>query len=513
MGEAIDQVIEQDPKQRKVSISQAVKAMVLNGLGFVNQRLYLVPKFFENKPTQRLVGPGIAAEHLNDDCLGRALDALYETGVTPLFAQLSHQAAQRLGLAPRFGHLDSSSFHVDGQYNSEAEPEVGVVHITPGYSRDHRPELNQVMLNLIVEHQAGLPLLMEPLSGNSSDKTEFKRVIETHLKQLQPVSAIEYLVADSAMYTQQTLQSLGERKWITRVPETLKEAKEAIATAASEQLTELDAHHRYQLLNSSYAGIAQRWLLIESEAAQKRAMKTVSRQVKQGSAQELKAFDKLLGRHFACAADAEHALAAFQAHLKWTAVQGPEIMAVAPYHGPGRPAQGQAPNHFTYQIRGALATCLASREARITQKSRFILATNELDPEKLPPKDLLAAYKGQGRVERGFRFLKDPMFLASSLFLKSTHRVMALLMVMTLCLLVYAALEYRLRQALKAHDQSFPNQKGQPIQNPTVRWVFQCFVGIHLLIIHRAQALVLNLQEHHRLLLTLLGEHYEAFYS
>jgi hypothetical protein len=54
-----------------------------------------------------------------------------------------------------------------------------------------------------------------------------------------------------------------------------------------------------------------------------------------------------------------------------------------------------------------------------------------------------------------------------------------LLMVMTVCLLVYAVLEYRIRTALKEHDAAFPNQKGQPVQNPTARWVFHYFVGIH----------------------------------
>jgi hypothetical protein len=44
-------------------------------------------------------------------------------------------------------------------------PSEGVVRLTPGYSRDHRPDLNQVMLELIVEHQAGIPLLMNPSSG------------------------------------------------------------------------------------------------------------------------------------------------------------------------------------------------------------------------------------------------------------------------------------------------------------------------------------------------------------
>jgi transposase len=98
MGTRIDQVIPQDPDKRQVSLGQAVKAMVLNGLGFVNQRLYLVPQFFADKPTQRLLGPGICPEHLNDDVLGRALDKLYADGVTPLYLWLAPHAVQRLGV-------------------------------------------------------------------------------------------------------------------------------------------------------------------------------------------------------------------------------------------------------------------------------------------------------------------------------------------------------------------------------------------------------------------------------
>ena len=83
IGEGIDQTIAQDLAKRTVSIGQAVKAMVLNGLGFVNQQLSLVLSFFHNQPLARLVGPRIQAEHLHDDVLGRALDARYAAGVTP----------------------------------------------------------------------------------------------------------------------------------------------------------------------------------------------------------------------------------------------------------------------------------------------------------------------------------------------------------------------------------------------------------------------------------------------
>jgi transposase len=159
-----------------------------------------------------------------------------------------------------------------------------------------------------------------------------------------------------------------------------------------------------------------------------------------------------------------------------------------------------------------LASRLTDRQARIDQQSCFILATNELDEEQLSAQAVLDGYKGQARAERGFRFLKDPQVLASSLYLKKPERVMALLMVMTVCLLVYAALEYRIRNALKDNTATFPDQKGKRIQHPTARWVFHYFVGIHVLYIPGQGLFVLNLTDEHQHLLQLLGKRYVWFY-
>lgn len=71
---------------------------------------------------------------------------------------IAPQAVERLGLPVRFTHFDSTRFPVDGHYNSEAGAEEGVIHLTRGYRRDHRPDLNQVVLPRIVDRQAGLPL-------------------------------------------------------------------------------------------------------------------------------------------------------------------------------------------------------------------------------------------------------------------------------------------------------------------------------------------------------------------
>ncbi|MFO1432787.1 MAG: hypothetical protein U1F76_22145 [Candidatus Competibacteraceae bacterium] len=90
---------------------------------------------------------------------------------------------------------------------------------------------------------------------------------------------------------------------------------------------------------------------------------------------------------------------------------------------------------------------------------------------------------------------------------------MALLMVMALCLLVYAALEYRLRTALAEQQQTFPDQRGKGITTPTTRWIFRCFAGIHVLLIEGQAAMVLNLTARHQLVINLLGQPYQQLYS
>lgn len=240
---------------------------------------------------------------------------------------------------------------------------------------------------------------------------------------------------------------------------------------------------------------------------------TSDKQISRQSDTERKAFKKLCAKRFACEADARQALEQCKATWAVTHVEGERIRGVSHYGGRGRPQQGQAPARVSYVIEGALAISLSKRQALLQQKSCFVLATNELEVNALGAQEVLSAYKAQSYPARGFRFLKDPRFLASSLYLKKPERIMALLMVMTVCLLVYAALEYRIRQALGEHDETFPDQKGRPTQHPTARWVFHVFVGIHVLLGATDQPLILNLQEHHQRLLQVMGTAYETLYS
>src|SRR5436305_510395 len=175
----------QDPDNRQqVSVGTATVAMILNGLGFSNRQMYLVPQYFENKPVEHLLGAGITADMLNDDCLGRTLDWLYEHDVTTLFAGLALQARRRFGIAAQHLHIDTTSFSVSGDYALKEEGDPVPVAITYGYSRDHRADLKQWMLALATTHDGDVPVFLRPLDGNSSDKEHLSAAAKEAMTQL-----------------------------------------------------------------------------------------------------------------------------------------------------------------------------------------------------------------------------------------------------------------------------------------------------------------------------------------
>jgi transposase len=87
IAEIIDERIQPDD-QEEVSTGEAVKAMILNGLGFSNRPLMLTPQFYANLPMGLLFREGVTAEHFNRHKLGRALDTIFSYGGDVLFSEI-----------------------------------------------------------------------------------------------------------------------------------------------------------------------------------------------------------------------------------------------------------------------------------------------------------------------------------------------------------------------------------------------------------------------------------------
>lgn len=501
--------------QRKVSCGTGTQALVLNALGFVSRALYLTPDFLSNKPVDLLIGPDFNAEDFNDDTLDRCLDDLYAAGATEVFYGVAAHALEVYGIEAKFVHLDSSSFHLHGAYDSQ-EPERAAISITYGYSKDHRPDLKQVVVQLITTHKSALPVWFEALSGNSNDKKTFTATVKSYCRQLSGSGEQPYVVMDSAGYSEATLKAAEEMRWLMRVPETLAQARHMVNETAAEELVEIEPGYSGKEMVCEYAGVKQRWLMVFSQAAQARELKTQEKaQAKEFTAAQ-KEWRKLEGQSFNCLADADLALSQF--NKKWKLHQAAaEVSPIARYPRRGRPGAEDQKTVVGYRLQGEVSANAAAVAVGKRSLGRFIIATNELDPERLSPAAMLENYKAQGvSVERGFRFLKDPLFFANSLFLKKPERIMALLMVMGLALLIYALAERKLRQALKQAQESIPNQLRKPTQTPTMRWVFQVFEGLDVLSIVQNEQVVfrrlVNLRPVQQQVITLLGPHVQNCY-
>ncbi|MDY6902266.1 MAG: IS1634 family transposase [Cyanobacteriota bacterium] len=301
-------------KKEIVNPGVVIKAIILNGLGFVARPLYLFPQFFEDKATAHLLGQGIFPEHLNDDKIGRVMDKCYDYGISELFLLIALAAVRKYQVNLGYSHLDSTSFSVHGEYKKL------------------------------------LPLLTE-----SSEETLEKAKI---LKEI-PIKITQYHLI---------FQSIVKEKLVKK------------------------QKNRYQIIVS-----------FKSDAAK---------------------------------------------------------------------------------------ITLLKRKA-----GRFIIATNKLDNIFFTSNDILKKYKERQAPERGFAFLKDPLFLrtrvlrfpqnremsvADSVFLKNPQRVETMAMLMGLCLLVYSLGQRQIRTSLQTAKTGIQNQLGKLTERPTLRWIFQCFQGIHL---------------------------------
>jgi transposase len=274
--EIINNLLGSEPEE-KVSAGQVVKAMILNGLSMMSQPLYMFPKFFELIACEHLIGAGAKPEYFNDDKLGRVLDKLFIKGLDTVFLAVSLNTVEIYQISLLSSHLDSTSFHVDGEYE---------------YS------------------------LPEVIFKNQKESGSLEKEEENQSKYYQILATVD-------------------------------ENKDVI-------------------------------------------------------------------------------------------------------------------------------------EQEILSGGRFIIATNVLCEKELDNEKMLSEYKAQQSCERGFSFLKNPLFLADSIFLKSPERIEALAMIMGLCLLVYTLAQREIRAALKSLNYTVKNQLGKAINNPTMRWIFQCFQSVHL---------------------------------
>ena len=483
-------------KDEKVNAGQVVKAMIINGLGFVSKPLYMFPKYFETIACEHLIGAGVKPEYLNDDKLGRVMDKLFIKGLDTIFFIIALKAAQKFGVSLSTSHLDSSSMHVHGQYNTSL-PEVifesqkvgdnqeleelavkspKEITITYGYSRDHRPDLKQFIIEMICSGDGDIPIFLKLASGNQADSSCFGKIAVEYHKQLEVNSLI---VADCALYTESNLKMMSDLQWLCRVPLSIKTAKSLISTLAESEFID-STIPGYKLASKiqNYAGIEQRWLVVQSQERKESDLHKLTQKITKAESKAVQDLKKLSQERFACEADAIKALSKLSKQFKYHQIHESTVTQV-------KSNKKDTSGEISYQISATVSQDESKINTELLSAGRFIIATNVLDSQELSNDSMLSEYKAQQSCERGFGFLKDPLFFADSIFLKSPERIESLGMIMGLCLLVYTLAQRHIRNALLESKSTIKNQLGKATNRPTLRWIFQCFQCIHLVTLNQ----------------------------
>jgi len=485
-------------KDEKVNAGQVVKAMIINGLGFVSKPLYMFPEYFETIACEHLIGTGVKPEYLNDDKLGRVMDKLFIKGLDTIFFIIAVKAAQKFGVSLSTSHLDSSSIHVHGQYNTSLPEvifenqkignnqeleEIAVkspkeITITYGYSRDHRPDLKQFIIEMICSGDGDIPIFLKLASGNQADSSCFGQIAVEYHKQLEVNSLI---VADSALYTESNLKMMSDLQWLCRVPLSIKVAKSLISTIPeSEFIDSTIPGYKLGSKTENYAGIEQRWLVVQSQERRESDLRKLTQKITKAESKAVLDLKKLSQERFACEADAIKALSKLSTQFKYHQINESKVT-------PAKSNKKDSLNEISYQISATVCQDESKINTELLSAGRFIIATNVLNSQELSDDSMLREYKAQQSCERGFGFLKDPLFFADSIFLKSPERIESMGMIMGLCLLVYTLAQRQIRNALKESKSTIKNQLGKATNSPTLRWIFQCFQCIHLITLNQEE--------------------------
>lgn len=505
-----------------VSPGQVMKAMILNGLGFLSAPIYLFDTFFVGKATEHLIGEGVTPEKLNDDRIGRALDKYYQAGTTQLFTAIALKAAHKFQVEMNSVHLDSSSISVEGAYKTRQEKsqdietdssdppdEMKAIKIVHGYSRDRRPDLKQFIIDTIVSGDGDVPLYLKIDDGNADDKSVFV----SRLKEFKNQWTFDGIcVADSALYTAENLSALVGMKWITRVPLSIKSAREKISAISDKDWESAQIKgYKIAAITSEYANIKQRWIVVESDLRKQAAIKKIAQQVEKQLESASDSLRKLFRQEFACIADAEIAIKRLSDTWKYHQIAEIECREKPAKKLTSKQKLENQTNPKVYQVTGQIETRLSVIEAEQIAAGRFILATNILDTQEVSDRQILLEYKAQQSNERGFRFIKDPLFFTSSVFVKNPERVEAIGMIMGLCLLVYNLGQRKLRQQLSATNEGVRNQVKKLTNKPTMRWIFQMFQAVHLVTVN-GEKQVSNLTQDRQDILKHLGQYCSRYY-
>lgn len=501
----------------KLDMGLRLNAMLLNLISFQSRTLYKTSEFLEGFAYEALLDSNVDAEDFNDDSMGRLLDEIYDYGSAKFFesmaiGMLSGKEVANKKLVGNSRRMDSTSCALHGVYENQTDS-PDQISITFGYSKDGRPDLKQVMLALVTTGPANLPLFAKAMSGNTSDKTEFPKIIEQFQKDFN-ASQAPLWIFDAAGYKKSWLEDQLKPgtvyvPWLTRVPESILEAKKTVeGLYEASEWEALSNGYKSIELRSNYGGMPQSWTLYQSEQSRKMQLATLEVRIERDKDALEKKLKKLSKRAFSCENDALRALKKTIKESKYFIYHTHKMDKSKGFSKKGRPNKGAVPDKIEHFIVGTVTENAELVAKKKRSCGRFILATNVIgalnneegslegfeelqtkqaqevssvaeepspEPQLTRSELILKSYKELSGTESCFRTLKDKEFMMNNFFLHSPERIEALMIIFALAIFVHNYSEYFIVSAVKSAGVDVRGPGNNKLKNVSLKRIFEVF--------------------------------------
>jgi len=476
--------------------------------------------------------------HLSDDRLGRALDRLFDADRAALLTDVAVAVGQRFAVKFTEFHNDSTSIRFCGNYRSASGRKIRgrtAPAITYGFSKDHRPDLKQLMFILTMSSDGNVPVAFRCSDGNASDS-------RTHIETWNALRAVagraDFLyVADSKLCSRENMDYIDRAggRFVTVMPRTRLEDQEFrkwVQTNAPDWESVWDRPnprhrdgprdrwyvYRAPLPSAEVWSVVWVWstlLTLRQEARRRKNIAAATEQLEQLRARLAGAKARLRG---AADIDVSIKLILEQHHVeRYLKVR----RTVREEHLYKQTRRGRPGPHTAYRkiIKRRFDIEWTTDEEAIAYDHKsdgmYPLMTND---RSLSPAQVLDAHKGQPMIEKRFEQVKTVHEIAP-VFLKNEGRIEALFTLYFLALLVQALIERELRLAMKRENIDrlplYPEQR--PCAHPTTEQILGLFslAQRHTLTDNGATVQVFDVQftDLQRQLLTLLAVPEHAFRS
>ncbi|MEA3392370.1 MAG: IS1634 family transposase [Candidatus Marinimicrobia bacterium] len=511
------QYIPTDPRE-KIPVSHTLGIMLCN---VIMERfpLYKVGEW----TTDRALVPAGNAPVLNDDRVGRALHRLFKCDRAALLTSIVLEAIQEYNLDTHRVHNDSTTIKLFGEYSSShsaAKPKRG-------HSKDHRPDLKQLLFNLSVLGDEAVPLYFKVWDGNTADE-------KTHLKNWMAIRGLlgksDFIyIADCKLCVKETLEFIDQEggRFITVLPQNRREdkkfkdwiqdhspawsmVKKSPGKRAADQPS---LWWTFECPYPSQEGFRIIW--VKSSDKQQQDEQRRSSLIDE-TVEELEAVQKKYYRNRKKLTDIVEKIfdrKKSEQYFHWKIVV--DTVETFKQAHTGRPT-----SHSTYTkiTKRRYVLRFTHNQDRIRYRSKcdgiFPLMTNLRDPGK----DILDIYKFQPRLEKRHQQIKS-VYHVAPVFLKNPERIEALLFLYFMGLLITALVERKVRIAMAKQDLStipiYPEQR--ECRYPTADKIFNLFSDLRIQrVTQKNKQLAIipdKLNDIQKLVLELLGLNQEQYFK